>query len=207
MKLTAAQAPNLLTGARALCGPIVFLLIVYGSGEGQTADDRSVWALWAALAVAIFAELTDLADGWVARRLKAESDLGAALDPLCDSLYRLSVFAAFAVADFVPAWTLLVFIWRDVGVAYARVMASARGVKVGARTSGKVKAVVQGVVQIAVIALFAASDAGMIDGMIEGVRSIATGLAVLAAAVTAWSLVDYVLGFAAARPTPPASTG
>jgi len=139
----------------------------------------------------VIAELTDVMDGWVARRLGATSELGAALDPLSDSLYRLSVFSAFAIAGLMPAWLLLVFIWRDIGVAYARIAGAARGVAIGARLSGKAKAVVQGAAQIGTLGLFAAWSSGWLGAP----HALATGLAVIAAAVTAWSLVDYVQGF------------
>lgn len=174
--------PNALTCSRALAGPVVFALVVGGTAP---------WMWWAALIIAITAEFTDVLDGWVARRLGATSQLGAALDPLSDSLYRLSVFSAFAITGLMPAWLLLVFVWRDIVVAYARIAGASRGVSVGARLSGKVKAVAQGAMQVGTLGLFAAWSSGWVGAPHAAVA----GLALITAAITAWSLVDYVRGF------------
>ena len=62
------------------------------------------------------------------------------LDPLADSLSRLTYFLCFTVTGIMPAWVLLILVYRDVGVAYVRVLFSRGGVMLSARTSGKVKA-------------------------------------------------------------------
>jgi len=127
-----------------------------------------------------------VADGFLARKFGMSSKLGAALDPLCDSLYRFTVFLGFAAAGWIPLWMVLPFVFRDIIVSYARIAAAGRGVSIGARWSGKVKAVVQGVAQIAVLVLFALGIGG----------PWAFWLVAVAVLVTLYSLVDYVNGFA-----------
>lgn len=171
--------PNVLTVTRVVFGLVMF---------GMMTDNPAHWAWWL-IGLAVLGEITDLADGFLARKFGMASDLGAALDPLCDSLYRLTVFLGFAAAGWIPFWMVLIFAYRDIIVSYARIAAASRGSKVGARWSGKIKAVVQGAAQIAVLVLFAL---GALNGW-------AFWLVGVAALMTLYSLFDYVRGFAVAK--------
>lgn len=90
------------------------------------------------------AEITDLLDGWLARRWKVTSEWGAMLDPYADAMGRLIVYWALACAGLTYAVVPLVMALRDVTVSYCRIIWSKQGGSVGAQWSGKVKAVVQG---------------------------------------------------------------
>jgi len=90
------------------------------------------------------AEITDLLDGWLARRWKVTSEWGAMLDPYADAMGRLIVYWALACAGLTLAVVPLVMALRDVTVSYCRIIWSKQGGSVGAQWSGKVKAVVQG---------------------------------------------------------------
>lgn len=57
-----------------------------------------------ALVTFLVAALTDVADGWVARRWKQETDLGKLLDPLVDIVFNLAMFSAFFAAGMLPGW-------------------------------------------------------------------------------------------------------
>jgi CDP-diacylglycerol--glycerol-3-phosphate 3-phosphatidyltransferase len=173
--------PNILTVSRVFLGLVMFWML---------STNVSNWA-WTLVILAVLGELTDLADGFLARKFGMSSELGAALDPLCDSLYRLTVFLGFAAAGWMPLWMVLPFAFRDIIVSYARIAAASRGASVGARWSGKIKAVVQGAAQIAVLVLFALGWGGEWNIWL-------IGAAVL---MTLYSLIDYVLGFAAAKST------
>lgn len=65
-----------------------------------------------ALATFALAELTDVADGWIARRTGQVTTLGTVLDPLVDIVFNLSVFAALAVSGLLPAWVAWVAVAR-----------------------------------------------------------------------------------------------
>lgn len=91
-------------------------------------------------------EITDGLDGYLARRLNVTSEWGAMLDPYSDSITRLLVYFGLARAEpeLVWIWVPLVMAFRDVTVAYCRIMISRTGGTVAAKQSGKIKAVVQG---------------------------------------------------------------
>jgi len=143
--------------------------------------------LVALLCLAVSAELTDLLDGIAARRGKTAGRLGGLLDPMCDSLSRLTMYFAAALAGWVALAVPLVMAGRDVIVAYLRTVRALAGQTTAARISGKLKAIVQGAGLIAAISLAFAGGAGWA----------ARGKAIVAVcviAVTAWSLIDYIRG-------------
>ena len=137
------------------------------------------------MVLAGLAEATDLLDGWAARRFGTVSELGGLADPLCDSLARLTVFFAMALAGWVWIGVPLVMAGRDIVVAYIRIVLGRTGRKTSARVSGKLKAVVQGMAVFVLITL-ASEWAGAVDAVMW--RNI-TGYVVIM--VTVWSLVDY----------------
>lgn len=171
---------NLLSSTRLLLGP-AFLLVF------DPADRTSIWIC---LGIMIVAEITDLLDGWTARRFRHVSDLGKLLDPMADSIYRFLVFLALFGAGWMAAWMICAIFVRDIVVAYTRIFSAVHGVVLAARFSGKAKAVVQGIAQIGVMVLI------VIQGSLPAslVHGIAQGLLIAATLVTAYSAVDYVIG-------------
>jgi len=172
--------PNLLTASRIALVPLLFLAL---SLDGPT-------RFATALAIAVLAEITDLLDGWVARTFNQQSEFGAQFDPLADSLYRIGAFTALAAAGLIPVWAILVFAWRDVLVSYARLMMQSKGVAVGARLSGKLKAIVQGVAIIALLGAPLIPASWLAPAIAHNVANASFWIAI---AVTAWSCVDYLL--------------
>lgn len=158
--------------------PIIFLLV-----NGSNA------ALWAALGLMAVAEISDGVDGWVARRYGQVSAVGKILDPMADSLYRVSVFTAFAANRWMPVWMFLIMLWRDVSVSYLRVVAEQRIGTLAARQSGKLKAVSQGVAQILVVAGYAWWGTELPSEM----HKLLWAVLFVATLVTGWSLFDYAL--------------
>jgi len=66
----------------------------------------------AALLVYVLAALSDVVDGWVARRWDQVTRLGTVLDPQVDIAFSLALFYALAAADLVPDWIFWVAILR-----------------------------------------------------------------------------------------------
>ena len=67
----------------------------------------------AAFAVLVVAGLTDLLDGFLARRLGQVTRLGQLLDPAADRLYIFAALVGLAANDLVPWWIVVVIIARD----------------------------------------------------------------------------------------------
>ena len=133
------RLPNVITIVRLCLSPVFigFYLV------------QRPWAAVCALAVAVIFEVTDLLDGYIARRYRMVSALGKLIDPLADSVSRFSVFLAFTTEASVRdhPWPVLLaaaIFYRDAIVAYVRTFAASGGVVLAARPSGKLKAACQG---------------------------------------------------------------
>jgi CDP-diacylglycerol--glycerol-3-phosphate 3-phosphatidyltransferase len=178
----AVKLPNLVTLSRMVLAPAFLFAFL----EGPEAGLR--WAL----GLAVFFEVTDMVDGYLARRFEQTSQLGKILDPLADSISRFTVFLAFLVGDYASVWAVAPIFWRDSVVSTIRVLAASQGVIVSARFAGKVKAIVQGVAIVAILTLACARD--LIGWTIEDVQIFSKAVMVYVSVVTVWSLFDYLWG-------------
>jgi CDP-diacylglycerol--glycerol-3-phosphate 3-phosphatidyltransferase len=136
---------------------VVFLLTV---SRGPLAVSFAVLFLtvgpgWTRIVLGLFLlaamELTDLLDGFVARRFGVVTEWGAALDPYMDSFSRLIVYWTLACSGLTLPLVPLVMALRDVTVAYCRIFLARAGHTVTANWSGKIKAVVQGVTAMVIV--------------------------------------------------------
>ena len=124
-------------GRIVLAGAFAACLAWLGAPGELTAAGAS-----ALLAIAIAEELSDVFDGIAARRAGSVTALGAILDPLADSLARLTIYFAMALAGWVALAVPFVMAARDIVVAYTRIACAATGLATSARLSGKIKALV-----------------------------------------------------------------
>ena len=99
------------------------------------------------LALIVAAGITDLLDGWIARRRNETSGFGAVLDPAADRAFVLIVVGTLLVEGALTGAQTLILMARDVvttiGVVAVRAIAALRSVRVEARFSGKVVTVLQ----------------------------------------------------------------
>jgi len=129
----AVNLPNLLTFARLLLIP-VFIVLLSQPGPRH--------ALGAAI-VFVVAALTDLLDGYFARRRAEVTRLGRLLDPIADKLLVLSGLILLVENHRVSAVVAVLMIGREVAVTGIRAIASAEGIVMSAETSGKYKMTAQ----------------------------------------------------------------
>lgn len=126
----------LLTGSRLLFALVVACMTPWLRGER--------WAIVVATALLIIIELSDVADGYLARRLGLVTRFGKLFDPYTDSLARITIFWSLAVAGRCLAFVPLLMAARDISVSYLRILMTDKGIDVAARWPGKLKALVQG---------------------------------------------------------------
>ncbi len=95
----------------------------------------------------VIAGLTDIADGWVARRWDLTSDFGRLADPFCDKVMTCGAFIFLATLPiwpdkpevFVPAWVVVLIVGREFLVTGLRGFLESKGMEFGALISGKIK--------------------------------------------------------------------
>jgi cardiolipin synthase (CMP-forming) len=93
--------PNILTGLRLACAPALAALLLTGHER-------------AALVVFVIAGLTDLADGWLAKRFHLATRFGRWLDPTADKALMLAAFLSLTEMGATPIWLTAVVIGRDI---------------------------------------------------------------------------------------------
>ncbi len=192
-----ATLPNAITASRLLFAPIALTGLILGAPAGSSLDQPDSLHLgWLLLVLVtlVLAEISDGVDGAVARRTGTTSDVGKLLDPLADSIFRFFVFLGFYAVGWAPLWMVTVFFVRDLVVAYLRVFAALQQVVLGARKSGKIKAVVQATAQIATLVFVLVHGMGWPERFLGNTLPLEImiyGLVLAAALVTAWSAVDY----------------
>jgi cardiolipin synthase len=71
-----------------------------------------------ALIVFITAGVTDVLDGYIARKYHLESDLGKVLDPLADKMMLLSVLICLTSTDLIPLWVVLIIMLKEMVMIY-----------------------------------------------------------------------------------------
>src|SRR5439155_23476621 len=101
------------------------------------------WACWTAMALFVTAALSDLLDGWLARRYGQVSVVGAFLDPLADKLMVMAVMVMLIPLGRISAWLVAVLLAREFVITGLRGIASAEGIIISASSGGKYKTAYQ----------------------------------------------------------------
>lgn len=100
MTFSLKSLPNLISIARLVAVPVVVWMIL---------ADRMTAAFW----IFVCAGISDAVDGYLAKRLKAESVLGSYLDPLADKLLLISIYLLLGRSGEIPVWLVVLVIGRD----------------------------------------------------------------------------------------------
>jgi len=103
-------------------------------------------------AIFLAAAITDLLDGYIARRRRQITTLGILLDPIADKLLIAAAFISLVQLDpaLVPAWMVVIIIGREFAVSGLRSIAATQGFAIAANEWGKAKMVSQ-VVAVCII--------------------------------------------------------
>ncbi len=143
--------PNILTMIRLIGGLVMFLLLAGGTGgipffsSYLSPDTQFALQRWA-LYMFVIAALTDFFDGFLARKLHAESRWGAILDPIADKILVCgTVLGLFALNSGDPVFSLpcALILFREFAVSALREAAAAREVKIEVSLLAKAKTTIQ----------------------------------------------------------------
>lgn len=174
-----ATLPNLLTAYRFATVPFLLLCLYPGAGSGV-----SLIAFFLFLSGA----LTDLADGYYARKHQIETVLGKLMDPLADKVMVAVALIMLIPMGRVPALVVFVIIARELVITGFRGVAASSGIVVAASGAGKLKSVFQ---YVALCVLIFPAELLPIPFLHD------LGLAILyvSAVLTVWSGVAYFYQF------------
>jgi CDP-diacylglycerol---glycerol-3-phosphate 3-phosphatidyltransferase len=133
--------PNALTVLRIGAIPVIIVLMSF---PGRFAS------FLAALAF-LGAGMTDLLDGFLARRQRLVTQAGKLMDPLADKLLVSAALIMLIPLGRVEAWLVFVIIGRELAVTGLRAIAASEGMIIAADRWGKLKTIVQMVALFALI--------------------------------------------------------
>ncbi len=181
--------PNTISVLRLGVVPVLLLLPF---ASGRSGSQTTAWLF-------ILAALSDLLDGWLARRGQQVTHIGKLLDPLADKLVISTALIVLVAMGRIPlwgTWMAVVIVGRELAVTGLRGIASAGGRVMAASWLGKVKTLSQ---NVAVAALLFPDPT--LDLPAHPIGLTLLGLATI---LTLWSgydyFADYFGGRAAARP-------
>ena len=158
MKLGMRDIPNFLTVSRLIS--VVFFVILATLADTNYFDNRNFvyWLRMIAYVLAILAGLTDLLDGWLARKYSFVSDFGALMDPLADKIFVTGTMLIAIEYRLMPAWIGVAVLGREFMVTGLRTLAAKRQIVISADRWGKLKTALQ------MVMLAIAGFAWVVDG-------------------------------------------
>jgi CDP-diacylglycerol---glycerol-3-phosphate 3-phosphatidyltransferase len=130
-KIAPMNLPNGLTLMRIFLVPLLVAVLL------------TKYNVLIAAAIFLAASLTDLLDGYFARKRDQVTTLGILLDPVADKLLISSAFISLVQLQVVPAWMVVIIIGREFAVSGLRSIASAQGFTIDASELGKIKMATQ----------------------------------------------------------------
>jgi CDP-diacylglycerol--glycerol-3-phosphate 3-phosphatidyltransferase len=175
--------PNALSLVRIVLVPLLVVVMLTPPRSWDWTGVRSDF-----LGAAIFglASLTDLLDGWLARRRRQITAVGQWLDPLADKLLVTGALISLVQLERAPAWMVAVIVGRELAVTGLRSIATSRGVAMPASDLGKRKMAAQ------VTAILGLLLAPSVPFPLNWVGTMALWVML---ALALWSAVDYYQRF------------
>lgn len=134
--------PNSLTLLRIFFVPLLVAALVQEDLFSRIGI-RNINNEFIGLTIFLIAAVTDLLDGYLARRLGQVTTVGTLLDPIADKLLISAALISLVQIHRVPAWMVILIIGREFAVTGLRSIAAAEGYTIKASEIGKSKMVTQ----------------------------------------------------------------
>jgi len=198
--------PNVITVVRIAMCPVIFWLAV----------SPDVGLRVGAFLLFVLAGLSDIWDGWLARKYDLITDLGKLLDPIADKLLLVVTLVPFYLISHrggpldgvpwigeLPGWVLGVIFGRELFITLFRSYAVGKGVVIAAGSSGKRKAMFQmffiGALLLWYPLVEVATERGWSNGLwtffSNGLQAWVAIFLVLAVILTVYSMLDYLWSY------------
>ena len=182
--------PNYLSAVRILLSPvflIVFMLPVWTDGFFACGSVVLCWILM------FFMDISDLLDGYTARRFGLVSDFGKMFDPYTDLFARLTYFLCFVGIGRLPVWMFAIIVYREISVTFTRMIMMKHGFAMGARMGGKIKEWVYAFAAISSLLAVSFERTDSCLGAVDAVWAVAMVFYVLSVVFTIITFFDYLL--------------
>ena len=162
---------------------MILAVVLYLRGQG-----------WLAIAIGTVAGLTDHLDGYLARRLKQETALGAMLDQAADSFTTAILLAMLVVTDGIPFAYLMIFLLREFWVGTVRRYGASVGMDIPSNTLGKLAtAVIYWTILIVAVAILPEAPA-RIAAALHWIALVGLGVGLAMSCLTGWRYTTALAG-------------
>lgn len=122
------QIPNILTIIRFLLIPVILFYVFTGN-------------YLATFIVFTISGITDIADGFIARKFNFISNFGKLMDPLADKLTQISVLLSLTVVKIIPVWIVVIVLVKEIIMVSGASFLYGKDVVVYSRWYGKLATV------------------------------------------------------------------
>ncbi len=181
--------PNQLTLARVVISPIFMGLLMV----------ENVWCRYAALGLFVLGSITDMLDGYLARRNGQMTKFGKFMDPVADKLLISLALVSFVALKLAPTWAVMVIIAREILVMGLRTLVAYRGDMMESSFFSKVKTFSQMLYTSCVILFLCWRDTAALAGRplsqmrLDSVTYGLDALLLFALILTVFSGLDYII--------------
>lgn len=185
------NTPNMLTLLRIALAPVFMFFFLFDN----------YYMRMVALGLFIIAALTDLADGYYARKLGVITGFGKFMDPLADKILVSSALISFIALGYVSALPVILIVGREFSITGLRLLAAYKGVVIPPSWMAKVKTFLQmavvGIIMgyICLLATLTFYEHPALELVRFDYRFYFGWLLWITAAFTIWTGVDYILKY------------
>jgi cardiolipin synthase len=173
--------PNFITMARLLSVPLIVWLVIADRFMGATI-------------LFIVAGLSDAADGFIAKRFAAASELGAYLDPIADKALLVSAFVTLGFKGALPAWLIVLVVSRDFLIIGGIILAYMLGNPIEVRPLWVSKANTAAQIVLLALVLVGKAGASILQPLLAGAVLVTAFLTVASAGAYLIEWVRHMAG-------------
>ena len=181
--------PNILTLSRLMISPVFMILLLVDN----------VYSRYSALALFILASITDLLDGYLARKRGQQTDFGKFMDPVADKILISLALVSFVALKVANTWVVMVIIGREFLIMGLRTLVAYRREVMQSSFMAKVKTFSQMTAVFGMLVFICLSDSVSADMFyilpqwLERIKQGFDGLLFFAMLLTLFSGLDYVI--------------
>ena len=181
--------PNYLSAVRIVLSPVFLIVFFIPVWNGSFACG-SVILCWILM---FLMDISDILDGYTARKFGVVSDFGKMFDPYTDLFARLTYFLCFVGIGRMPVWMFAIIVYREISVTFMRMIMMKHGFAMGARMGGKIKEWVYAFAAISSLLAVSLERTGCGLGAVDAVWTVAMIFYALSVLFTIITFFDYLL--------------
>ena len=174
--------PNILTIMRFLLIPIIIIYAIEGNYIG-------------AVIVLTISGITDILDGFIARKFNFVSDFGKLIDPLADKATQISILVTLALKSIVPLWIIVIVVLKEFLMVAGASFLYGKELVVSSKWYGKLSTVLFNVAIVCSMVILYWNSSIITKYNLPRLPEFATYIYYLAILATLFSFVMYIKAF------------